>query len=38
MAIASMGMIVGALMTRPGGYSFSEVPSVMLRVFARLAT
>jgi formate-dependent nitrite reductase membrane component NrfD len=38
MAIASLGMIVGALMTRPGGYSFSEVPSVMLRVFARLAT
>ncbi|TAG26246.1 MAG: hypothetical protein EAZ40_04730 [Rhodobacterales bacterium] len=38
MAIASMGMIVGALMTRPGGYAFSEVPSVMLGVFARLAS
>ena len=38
MAIASMGMIVGALMTRPGGYSFSEVPGVLLGVFARLAS
>ncbi len=38
MGLAAIIMIVAALTTRPGGYSFSEVPSVILGVFARLAT
>ncbi len=36
--LAAIGMIVTALMTRPGGYSFAEVPTVMLGVFARLGS
>jgi formate-dependent nitrite reductase membrane component NrfD len=35
MVVASIGMIVGALMYRPGGYAFSEVPGVVLGVLAR---
>jgi formate-dependent nitrite reductase membrane component NrfD len=36
MGLAAIGMIVSALMTKPGGYSFSDVPSVMLGVAARM--
>lgn len=36
MIVAAAGMIVAALMYRPGGYSFSEVPGIMLGVFARM--
>jgi formate-dependent nitrite reductase membrane component NrfD len=35
LAVAAIGMIVTALMTRPGGYSLSEVPTVMLGVVSR---
>ncbi len=38
MVIASAAMIVSALMYKPGGYSFGEVPTVMLGVFARMAS
>ena len=34
MSIAALGMIVAALITKPGGYAFTEVPGVMLKVFA----
>lgn len=36
MGLAAIGMIVAALMTKPGGYSFSDVPTVMLGVMARM--
>jgi formate-dependent nitrite reductase membrane component NrfD len=32
MSIAALGMIVSALVTKPGGYAFNEVPGVMVRV------
>lgn len=32
MAIAALGMIVTALITKPGGYAFNQVPSVMVKV------
>ncbi len=35
MAIASLGMIVGAVATRPGGYAFGEIPMIMLNVVSR---
>lgn len=35
MLIASIGMILGAVTTRPGGYTFEEIPGVMLRVAMR---
>ncbi len=34
MTIAALGMIVYALVTRPGGYAFNEVPGVMVKVVA----
>jgi formate-dependent nitrite reductase membrane component NrfD len=34
MTIAALGMIVYALVTRPGGYAFNEVPGVMVKVIA----
>ncbi|AZL59010.1 hypothetical protein EI545_09265 [Tabrizicola piscis] len=36
MVIGGIGMIVTALMYRPGGYAFSDVPDVVLGVIARL--
>ncbi|MCU0902875.1 MAG: hypothetical protein MUE83_03250 [Tabrizicola sp.] len=36
MAIASLGLIVTALMVNPGGYAFNEVPGVIFGVMARL--
>ncbi|MFN6924807.1 MAG: hypothetical protein ACK4P8_04080 [Tabrizicola sp.] len=36
MLIVAIGMVLFAVMTRPGGYSFEEVPKVMLNVFARV--
>ena len=36
MLVASCAMIIGALVTRPTGYSFAEIPQVMLNVAARL--
>lgn len=35
LAIAAIGMIVAAVMTRPGGYSLNDVPTVMLGVVSR---
>jgi formate-dependent nitrite reductase membrane component NrfD len=35
MAIASIGMIVTALASRPGGYAFEDIPRVILSVAAR---
>jgi formate-dependent nitrite reductase membrane component NrfD len=32
MAIAALGMIVTALVTKPGGYAFSQIPGVMAKV------
>ena len=32
MAIVALGMIVTALVTKPGGYAFSQVPGVMVKV------
>jgi formate-dependent nitrite reductase membrane component NrfD len=32
MTIAALGMIVFALVTKPGGYAFNEVPGVIVRV------
>ncbi len=34
MSIAALGLIVAAIMTKPGGYAFNEVPGVMLKVAA----
>ncbi|WP_128516090.1 hypothetical protein [Tabrizicola thermarum] len=34
MSIAALGLIVAAIMTKPGGYAFNEVPGVMLKVVA----
>jgi hypothetical protein len=34
MFVAAVGMIVGALMTNPGGYAFNDVPGVMVKVVA----
>jgi formate-dependent nitrite reductase membrane component NrfD len=34
MAIAALGMIVYALITKPGGYAFNQVPGVMVKVIA----
>jgi formate-dependent nitrite reductase membrane component NrfD len=36
MILASASMIVTALASRPTGYSFEEIPGVMLNVAARL--
>ena len=33
--IASMGLVVAAVTTKPGGYTLREVPGVMLDVTAR---
>jgi hypothetical protein len=35
MAIAALGMIVGALVENPGGYEFNQVPEVMFRTVLR---
>ena len=32
MVIAALGMIVTALVTKPGGYAFNDVPGVMVKV------
>lgn len=32
MAIAALGMISAALLTKPGGYTFIEIPDVMVGV------
>ena len=36
MAIAALGLIVTALVERPGGYAFNQVPSVMLKTVLRV--
>lgn len=35
MCVSGIGMILGALMTKPGGYAFTDVPGVMLAVVTR---
>lgn len=32
MVIAALGLIIGALLTNPGGYAFNKVPGVMIKV------
>lgn len=32
MVIAALGMTVTALVTKPGGYAFNQVPGVMVKV------
>jgi uncharacterized membrane protein YccC len=34
MVVVAIGMIVGALLTNPGGYAFNQVPGVMIKVVA----
>jgi formate-dependent nitrite reductase membrane component NrfD len=36
MAIAALGMIVSALVVKPGGYEFNQIPGVMIAVVSRL--
>jgi formate-dependent nitrite reductase membrane component NrfD len=36
MIIASLALILAAVMTRPTGYTFEEIPTVMLNVAGRL--
>jgi formate-dependent nitrite reductase membrane component NrfD len=36
MLIAALAMIVAAVLYRPGGYVFNDVPGVMLGVFGRM--
>jgi formate-dependent nitrite reductase membrane component NrfD len=36
LVIASLGMILGAVAYRPGGYAFNDIPGIMLAVGARL--
>ena len=36
--VASASLILWALSTRPGGYSFGELPHVLVRVLARFLT
>jgi len=36
MLLVAVGLVVLALVVRPGGYRLAEVPQVMLGVFARL--
>ena len=38
MLLASSSMIVTALVSRPSGYRFEEIPQVMLSVFGRLVS
>jgi hypothetical protein len=35
MVIVSLGMIVTALVGKPGGYAFNDIPGVMIGVFGR---
>lgn len=35
MCIVGIGMILGAVMTNPGGYAFTDVPAVMYAVVMR---
>jgi hypothetical protein len=36
MLVASLAMIVAALLYKPGGYAINEMPGVMVAVFARM--
>ncbi len=36
MLIASMAMIMSALLSRPGGYAINDIPGVMVGVVARV--
>jgi hypothetical protein len=36
MLVTSLGMIVAAVLYKPGGYAINEVPGVMVGVFARM--
>ncbi len=36
MVIAALGLILAALMIKPGGYAFNQVPGVMIGVVSRL--
>ena len=36
MAVASLGMIVAALMYNPGGYAFQQVPGVIIKTVMRM--
>jgi formate-dependent nitrite reductase membrane component NrfD len=32
MTVAALGLIVTALLTKPGGYTFNQIPEVLVRV------
>jgi formate-dependent nitrite reductase membrane component NrfD len=34
MVIGALGMIVTALITKPGGYAFNDIPGVMVKVIS----
>jgi formate-dependent nitrite reductase membrane component NrfD len=36
MTVASIAMIVTAVLSKPGGYVFNDVPGVMVGVFGRM--
>ncbi len=36
MVIAALGMVIAALVVKPGGYAFNQVPGVMIGVLSRL--
>jgi formate-dependent nitrite reductase membrane component NrfD len=36
MVIAALGLIIAALVIKPGGYAFNQVPGIMIGVVARL--
>jgi len=36
LVIVALGMVVGALWVKPGGYAFNQVPGVMIGVLSRL--
>ncbi len=35
MAIAALGLIIAALVIKPGGYAFNQVPGIMIGVVSR---
>ncbi len=36
MVIVALGMVIAALVVKPGGYAFNQVPGVMIGVLSRL--
>lgn len=36
MVVVAIGLIIAALVIKPGGYDFNQVPGIMINVVARL--